>query len=396
MAGGSPYNPDGTGKANNYQPPPPIESTFPDVGASGNLSVDPATLKQVAKAMQQDITELQATLNDIQSNGLVTSLQVGSWEAPSSLGGATGNSFAAISEFTNDLIAAHQTVIDKINQSAQAYTDAEANNVAAVNSVGSGAGGSVPGSTGGGALPSAPGGAGPGAGIGSGGAGAGSGGLTSGGPGGSLAGFNPPPPGGGAGGPGFPSGGGSGFPVGPGPGGAPVTGAPPVVPVPRPVGGPVGDPAPGDPVAGEPVPGEPMPGEPVPVEPVVGGPVIGAPGGGAADTPVLGAGRAGTLGGMDSAEGEMLADQMASPSVIGNTAAGEALAGEIPAGEVPNAAAADAMGAEAAGAPGFMPMGSGAGGQGEKEHERGTWLAEDGNVWNDDDEATPPVIRSGR
>jgi hypothetical protein len=126
----------------------------------------------------------------------------------------------------------------------------------------------------------------------------------------------------------------------------------------------------------------------------VGGPVIGGPGGGAAaDAPVIGGRRIGALGGLDTAEGEMLADEMANPGVIGNTAAGEVLAGEVPAGEMPNAAA-DALGAEAG--PGFMPMGSGAGGQGDKERERDTWLDEDADVWNDDDEATPPVIKSAR
>ena len=390
MAG--PYNSDGTGTANNYVPPPPIQSTFPTLDSSGNLSVDPTTLTQVAKAMEQDIATLQATLSNIQSNGLVTSMQLGSWAAPSSLGAATGNAYAAISQFTTDLTTAHQAVIDRISQSAQTYRDTEANNVATVNGVAAGGGPSPSGSGGGGGVSSSPspgpGGGGPGAG---GGGGAGSGG-TGGGPGALSGGGNPPAGGGpGAGGPGGP--GGPGVPGGPGGpgGGGPIVGPSPITRVPRPpISGP-GDPAPGEPAPGEPAPGEPVPGEPVPPEPVVGGPVIGGPGDGAVDAPVLGGRGAGVLGSLDQAEGQMLADQMGNPGVIGSPAASEALAAEMP-----NAAAADATGAEAAGGSGFMPMGSGGSGQGEKERERGTWLAEGRDVWDDDDEATPAVIRSAR
>ena len=37
-----------------------------------------------------------------------------------------------------------------------------------------------------------------------------------------------------------------------------------------------------------------------------------------------------------------------------------------------------------------MPMG--AGGQGRSDYEHGTWLTEDRDIWNDEDEVTPPVI----
>ncbi|MGE5289253.1 MAG: WXG100 family type VII secretion target [Micromonosporaceae bacterium] len=377
MAG--PYNSDGTGTANNYVPPPPIESSFPTIDTSGNLSVDPNTLTQVAKAMAQDISTLQATLSNLQSNGLVTSIDLGSWAAPSSLGAATGNAYSAISQFTSDLVAAHQAVVDKISQSAQSYRDTEANNVATVNGVGAGGGGSASGSGGGISSPSpGPGGAGSG-----GGGGAGSGGPAGGGGGGSLSSGNPPP----SGGPGVP--GGPGAPGGPGgPGGPPIVSPSPITPVPRPISGP-----------GDPVPGEPGPGEPMPGEPVVGGPVIGGPGGGpgAVDAPVLGGRGAGVLGSLDSAESQVLADQMANPGVIGSPAASEALAGEMPNAAAADAAGAEAAGAEAAGGSGFMPMtGSSGAGQGEKERERGAWLAEDHDVWDNDDEATPAVIRSAR
>ncbi len=164
---------------------------------------------------------------------------------------------------------------------------------------------------------------------------------------GGLSGFNPPPGGGSPGGPGL---GGPG-PIAPVSPGGPGIG--PVLPGPV-IGGPPG----GGPA------GEPAPGEPVPGDPVVGEPVIGGRG-------------AGLFGGENVAatEGQVLAESPASG--IGEAAAGEGLA------------AGDAVGAEAG--PGFMPMGAGGqGGNDEREHI--TWLTEDRDVWNGDEDVTPPVI----
>jgi len=106
--------------------------------------------------MESDIQAVKSTLNSIQSDGLVTAIDTGQWGAASGLGDATGNAFSAISEFTSDMITAHQAVVDRINQSAQAYRDAEANNTAAASGVGSGVG-SAPASGGGGSIPAGPG-----------------------------------------------------------------------------------------------------------------------------------------------------------------------------------------------------------------------------------------------
>jgi hypothetical protein len=37
-------------------------------------------------------------------------------------------------------------------------------------------------------------------------------------------------------------------------------------------------------------------------------------------------------------------------------------------------------------------MGGAAGGEGEEERERSTWLTEDEDVWGNDGDAAPPVI----
>ena len=79
-------------------------------------------------------------------------------------------------------------------------------------------------------------------------------------------------------------------------------------------------------------------------------------------------------------EGQVLAD---SSAVNGIGPAGEAAAGE-------GFTSGDAAGAEFVAGPGFMPMGPG--GQGRSEYEHSTWLTEDRDIWNDENEVTPPVI----
>lgn len=133
--GGGRYHPDGRGKANDYQPPAAVQSVWPASFAGGGFSVDRDGLRQVSTALKQDVAEIQAVWNDLQANGLVTELQVGEWDAPSGLAGATSNAFAGITSFVNDLIQAQDAVSERLNKSANAYSDTEANNVALSNGV---------------------------------------------------------------------------------------------------------------------------------------------------------------------------------------------------------------------------------------------------------------------
>src|SRR6266536_2272579 len=108
-----------------------------------------------------------------------------SWAAPTSLASATVSAYAGITQFVNDLIAAHPAVVDRINQSANAYNDAESSNTAAAQGAGQGSGcsGSAPQGGYGGPAPLSQGG--------------GTGAISgSGGGRGSLAGFSPAPSGG--------------------------------------------------------------------------------------------------------------------------------------------------------------------------------------------------------
>jgi len=59
----------------------------------------------------------------------------------------------------------------------------------------------------------------------------------------------------------------------------------------------------------------------------------------------------------------------------------------------PNAAGRAGVGAGPGGMGMGMPMGAGVGHGGkEEEHERSFWLPEDEEFWNNDQEASPPVI----
>ena len=128
---GGQYHPDGRGKANDFQSPPAIQSAWPASFADGGgLSVNRDTLRQVYNAMKRDIAEIEVVCSDLQQNGLVTEADLGEWDAPSGLAGATSNAFAGITNFVDDLIQAHHAVSDRINTSANVYADAETNNIA--------------------------------------------------------------------------------------------------------------------------------------------------------------------------------------------------------------------------------------------------------------------------
>lgn len=370
----------------------------PDVGpsapiwpsSSGRLTVDPAVLTQIARALDADIQAVKSVWDNLVNDGLVTSIDTGLSDAAYGLGEATGNVYSGISQYLDELIAAQQAVIDRINQSAAAYADTEANTTALVNSVRTG--GSVPS---GGTLTS-----GTATGAGSWAGGTTSGGSLGSGPAGSLAGSSPPPSGGvgtlpGPGAPGL---------AGPAPGGSPVSPISPIAPFPVPGGAARGS-LPGEPEAGEPVPGELVPGEPVePMavgEPVIGGPVAEDPviadpvaGEPVVGEPVIGGRGAAMLGGGTPAEMESAAlgeRSLANGLGIIGEEDGPMLAESPAAGGVLGVGAADdaAVTGEAGG---FMPVG-GAGGERDREHT--TWLTEDGDVWSGNDDVAPPVIGDG-
>src|SRR5215470_2799968 len=90
------YNPDGSGKANDYHGPPHLPpSTFPKLGPSGggHLTVDRARLTQVATQMAADLAKLRATLQTLYSEGAGGELVFG-WPTADGFGANAGNAYA--------------------------------------------------------------------------------------------------------------------------------------------------------------------------------------------------------------------------------------------------------------------------------------------------------------
>jgi hypothetical protein len=144
-AAGSPYNPDGSGKANDYHPPPLPQSSFPPGPApGGSLTVNRAQLTAVANQMKADLNLLQATLNQLNSAGAGGEL-IGGWPTADALGNNAGSAYWGISQFYNDLNAAYDQVIGYLHQTVNNYADAETTTAGAANRVGTETNGSLSG-----------------------------------------------------------------------------------------------------------------------------------------------------------------------------------------------------------------------------------------------------------
>jgi hypothetical protein len=132
----SPYNPDGSGKANDYHPPPLPQSSFPPASAPGQgITVDRAQLTAVANQMKADLNLLQAALNQLNGAGAGGEL-IGGWSTADAFGNNAGNAYWGITQFYSDLNAAYDQVIGYLHQTMNNYADAETTTAAAANRVG--------------------------------------------------------------------------------------------------------------------------------------------------------------------------------------------------------------------------------------------------------------------
>jgi hypothetical protein len=134
------FHPDGSGKANDYSPPPLPRSAFPaqERGAPGkDLLVHRDRLAQVATQMASDLARLRAALQRLYAEGAGGAL-IGGWPAAEAFGNNAGNAYAGISQFYQDLNTAYELVISNLRQTVSNYADAESATVSAVHGVGSG------------------------------------------------------------------------------------------------------------------------------------------------------------------------------------------------------------------------------------------------------------------
>src|SRR5262249_55340885 len=143
---GQRYNADGSGRANDYhslppqQPPPSIPGPSGTVGK--DLVVDRARLTAVATQMGSDLNRLQATLQQLFSDGAGGGM-VGGWPTANAFGANATNAYSGISQFYQDLNVAYDQVITNIRQAVSNYADAESSTGSAVHGITQPANGSL-------------------------------------------------------------------------------------------------------------------------------------------------------------------------------------------------------------------------------------------------------------
>jgi uncharacterized protein YukE len=130
------YNPDGSGKANDYHPPAMPQSTFPPTLTAGSdFKVNRDELTQVASQMGKDLASLNAALQTL-GNGGAGGSTVGGWETADGFGNNSGQAWWGIYSFVQELNGVYDQVIGYLHQTAANYNDAEQTTAAAASNVG--------------------------------------------------------------------------------------------------------------------------------------------------------------------------------------------------------------------------------------------------------------------
>ncbi len=139
------FNPDGSGKANDFHMPGLPTSTFPpNLKAGSELRVNRDSLTTVAANMQADLAQLETTLQTLNGGGS-GGATVGGWTTADALGNNAGQAWYGISTFYQNLSTVYDQVIGYLHQTVTNYADAESTTATAAGNVGSNA---APGSLG--------------------------------------------------------------------------------------------------------------------------------------------------------------------------------------------------------------------------------------------------------
>lgn len=147
VSGQGGYNPDGSGKANDFHPSElPQASWPPNLTVAGRFSVHRDTVAQVASQMGTDLSALQNTLDTLNSSG-AGGATLGGWVTADGMGNNAGQAYFGISTFCQTLNDVYDQVIGYLRQTVTNYADAETATATAANNVGTDA---APGSPSGG------------------------------------------------------------------------------------------------------------------------------------------------------------------------------------------------------------------------------------------------------
>jgi hypothetical protein len=136
VSGQGGYNPDGSGKANDFHPPQlPRSSWPPGLTAGGQFSVHRDALTQVASQMGADLAALRNTLDTLNGAG-AGGATLGGWETADGMGNNAGQAYYGISTFYQTLNDVYDQVICYLRQTVTNYADAETTTATAANHVG--------------------------------------------------------------------------------------------------------------------------------------------------------------------------------------------------------------------------------------------------------------------
>lgn len=136
FSGQSGYNADGSGKANDFhQSSLPQSAWPPSLNVGGRFSVHRDTLSAVSNNMGPNLTELQNSLNDLNSYGWGGST-LGGWDTADGMGNNSGQAYYGISTYHQQLNDVVDQMIGYLKQTSQNYADAEDASAAAASNVG--------------------------------------------------------------------------------------------------------------------------------------------------------------------------------------------------------------------------------------------------------------------
>jgi hypothetical protein len=133
------YNPDGSGKANDFHGSPLPQSAWPPgMNVGGQFSVHRDTLNAVSNQMSIDLADLQKSLDNLNGNGVGGST-LGGWDTADGMGQNSGQAYYGISTYHQDLNNVVDQMIGYLKQTTQNYADAEDASTTAASNVGNNA-----------------------------------------------------------------------------------------------------------------------------------------------------------------------------------------------------------------------------------------------------------------
>jgi hypothetical protein len=103
--------------------------------AGKGVDVHRDTLRDVAKALGNDLKELEAALAKVHQKGNVGRAQLGDWDAAIQIGTTLENAYSAFTQYYSELVDCYSGVIERLQKSAGIYHDAENTTDAGVRSV---------------------------------------------------------------------------------------------------------------------------------------------------------------------------------------------------------------------------------------------------------------------